>query len=228
MKMRGRMHSRGIACVLGLLALGATAHAAESEAADGLKAALNQATAKAVAALGRPDGFLKNEEVRIPLPGKLQDARKTLRKLGLKKEVDQLELAMNRAAEAAVPEAKALLLDAVRQISVTDAVGILKGPEDAATQYFREATSAQLAERFKPIVAKATANVELTKRYDKVAGKASSLGLIDRQDATMDDYVTRKALDGLFLVMAKEEAAIRRNPAKQADALLRRVFGGLK
>jgi hypothetical protein len=203
----------------------ASATSSKNETADGLKVALNQAVTTAVSTLGKPDGFLGNPEVRIPLPGKLEKAAKKLRKLGMGKQTDALELAMNRAAEAAVPEAKALFVDAIKQMSVADAVSLLRGPEDAATQYFRGAMSDKLAERFQPIVTKATENVQLAKQYKDVAGRASSLGLIDQKDASLDAYVTRKAMDGLFLVMAREEAAIRKNPLGQANALLRKVFG---
>lgn len=201
------------------------ATAASTETADGLKAALNQAVTTAVTTLGKTDGFMGNPEVRIPLPGKLEKAAKKLRKLGMAKQTDALELAMNRAAEAAVPEAKILFVDAIKQMSVTDAIGLLRGPEDAATQYFRGAMSGKLTERFQPIVSKATANVQLAKQYKDVVGRASSLGLVDEKDASLDAYVTRKAMDGLFLVMAREEAAIRKNPLGQASALLRKVFG---
>jgi hypothetical protein len=199
--------------------------ATKAETADGLKAALNQAVATAVTTLGKPDGFNGNPEVRIPLPGKLQKAAKKLRKLGMAKQTDALELAMNRAAEAAVPEARALFVDAIKQMSVTDAVALLRGPDDAATQYFRGAMSDKLAERFQPIVSKATESVQLAKQYNDVVGRASALGLVDQKDASLDAYVTRKAMDGLFLVMAREEAAIRKNPLGQASALLRKVFG---
>jgi len=214
-----------LASMLAATGHAATAAASKTETADGLKAALNQAVSTAVSTLGRPDGFLGNPEVRIPLPGKLAKAAKKLRKLGMAKQTDALELAMNRAAEAAVPEAKALFVDAIRQMSVADAVGLLRGPDDAATQYFRGAMSEKLAERFQPIVGKATQSVQLAKQYNEVAGRASSLGLIDQKDASLDAYVTRKAMDGLFLVMAREEAAIRKNPLGQANALLRKVFG---
>ena len=202
-----------------------TATVTKAETADGLKAALNQAVATAVSTLGKTDGFMGNPEVRIPLPGKLQRAAKKLRKLGMAKQTDALELAMNRAAEAAVPEAKALFVDAIKQMSVTDAVGLLRGPDDAATQYFRGAMSDKLAERFQPIVNKATESVQLAKQYNDVVGRASALGLVDQKDASLDAYVTHKAMDGLFLVMAREEAAIRKNPLGQASALLRKVFG---
>jgi hypothetical protein len=205
--------------------LGLAAASGKTETADALKVALEQAATKAASSLGRPDGFMGNPEVRIPLPDKLEKAAKKLRKVGMAKQTDALQLAMNRAAEAAVPEARVLFVDAIRQMSVADAVALLRGPEDAATQYFRGAMSDKLAERFQPIVSKATENVQLARQYNDVAGRASALGLVDQKDANLDAYVTRKALDGLFLVMAREEAAIRKNPMGQADALLRRVFG---
>lgn len=199
-----------------------------AESADGLKAALTQAAGVAVSQLGKADGFMGNPEVRIPLPAKLQKASKTARKLGLGKQIDAVELAMNRAAEAAVPEAKELLLQSIRQMSVKDALGIIRGPENAATEYFRQSMSGKLTEKFQPIVSKATADVQLASQYKTVASKASALGLIDSSDASLDTYVTRKALDGLFLVMAKEEAAIRKDPMGQASTLLRKVFGSGK
>jgi hypothetical protein len=207
------------------LAAWAAAAPTTSESTEGLKAALNQAASTAIATLGKTDGFMGNAQVRIPLPGKLEKAAKKLRKLGMGKQTDALQLAMNRAAEAAVPEAKTLFVEAIQGMTVADALAIVRGPEDAATQYFRTATADKLAERFLPIISKATANVELAKQYQEVAGRASALGLVDQRDASLDGYVTRKALDGLFLTMAREEAAIRNNPLGQASSLLRKVFG---
>jgi hypothetical protein len=208
-------------------AAGGLATLTSGESTDALKQALGQATSVAVARLGKADGFMGEPTVRIPLPGKLQKASKTLRRLGLNKQTDALVLAMNRAAEAAVPEASALFKDSIRQMSVSDAMGILKGPEDAATRFFRDAMTDKLAAKFLPVVSKATANAQLAQRYNDVAGKASALGLVDQRDANLDDYVTRKTLDGLFLMMAREEAAIRKDPLGQANTLLRKVFGAI-
>jgi Protein of unknown function (DUF4197) len=224
-----RFHKLGMPLILVFATAAGAAGLASltsAESTDGLKAALTQAANVAVSQLGKADGFLGNPEVRIPLPGKLQKARKTARKLGMSKQIDGLETAMNRAAEAAVPEAKELFVQSIRQMSVKDALSIIKGPENAATEYFRAAMSDKLTEKFLPIVSKSTANVQLAQQYKGVAKKASSLGLIDSEDASIDTYVTRKALDGLFLVMAKEEAAIRKDPLGQASSLLRKVFGG--
>lgn len=194
---------------------------------EGLKTALSQAVQVAVANLGKQDGFLGNPEVRIPLPGRLQKAEGMLKMLGANKQTDALVTAMNRAAEAAIPEAKQLLIESVKQMSVQDAVGILTGGEDSATQYFRRTTSDKLAARFTPIIGKETRKVQLAQRYNDVAGKASQLGLVDAKDANLDAYVTNKALDGLFLMMAKEEASIRKDPLGQASGILRQVFGAI-
>jgi len=135
---------------------------------------------------------------------------------------------MNRAAEAAVPEAKALLVNSVKQMSFSDAKGILTGGEDAATQYFRRTTSTQLTEKFRPIVRKAMAKVKLAEKYDEFAGRAAKLGLIKEQDAHLDDYVTQKTLDGLFLMIAEEEKKIRKDPLGAAGNLAQMVFSALR
>ena len=194
---------------------------------QGLKTALTQAAQVAIQNLGQTDGFLGNPDVRIPLPGKLQKAQKLLAALGASKQTDALVTAMNRAAEAAVPEARTLLLDSVKQMSVQDAIGILTGGQDAATQYFRRTTSDKLTQRFLPIVSRETGKVQLAQRYNDVAGKAAQMGLLNEKDANLDRYVTGKALDGLFLMMAKEEAAIRQDPLGQASGILQKVFGAV-
>jgi hypothetical protein len=215
-----------MSCLLLVASLPAGAAAIGStEAAAGLKAALNQGATKAIALLGQPDGFLTNPDVHIPLPGKLEKSRKTLDKLGLKKQTAALDLAINRAAEAAVPQAKQLFVDAISRMSPADALSIIRGAETAGTQYFRTAMTPQLTAAFLPIVGEHTAKMDLARKYNAVATKASALGLVEQQDASLDAYVTRKALDGLFLVMAREEAAIRRDPLGQANALLKKVFG---
>lgn len=230
------MNKAAILLLAALLALCAAAPAyvldvsqlSAGERSQGLKTALDQAARLAIDRLGKPDGYLGDPEVRIPLPGKLAKAQKTLKALGLGPQADALVTAMNRAAEAAVPEARALFADSIRKMTVQDAVGILTGPNDAATQYFRRSMSEPLAQRFRPIVTRETQKVQLAQRYDKLAGKAAGLGLIGKEDASLDAYVTQKALDGLFLKMAKEEAAIRANPLGQSSAILKKVFGELQ
>jgi hypothetical protein len=197
------------------------------DAGGGLKEALVQGAGKAVASLGRSDGFLGNPKVRIPLPDSLKQVEGMMRTFGMGKQADELVTAMNRAAEAAVPEAKALLVNSVRQMSVQDAKGILSGGDDAATQYFRRTTSGPLTDKFRPIVRKAMQRVKLAEKYEQFAGKAAQFGLIKAEDAQLDNYVTQKALDGLYLMIAEEEKAIRKDPVSAAGSLARKVFGAL-
>ena len=198
------------------------------ESGGALRQALSQGAVAAVSSLGRTDGFLGNPKVRIPLPENLQKAEKLMRKLGMGKYADELILSMNRAAEAAVPEAKELLLNAVKQMTLQDAKGILTGGDDSVTQYFKRTTSEPLTEKFLPIVRQATEQVDLAQKYNRYAKQGAKLGLIDKKDASLEGYVTQKALDGLFLMIAEEERAIRQNPLGQASSLLQKVFGALK
>lgn len=198
------------------------------DAAAGLKEALTQGAGKAVGLLGKTDGFLGNPQVKIPLPDSLQQVEGLMRGLGMGKYADELVTTMNRAAEAAVPEAKALLITAIKQMSVQDAKAILAGGDDAATQYFRRTTAEPLGARFKPIVQKAVARVKLADKYDQFAGKAAKLGLVKESDAHLENYVTQKALDGLFLMIAEEEKAIRKDPVAAAGGMAKKVFGLLK
>ena len=198
------------------------------DAGAGLKEALIQGAGKAVDLLGKQDGFLGNPKVRIPLPESVQKVEGVMRGLGMGKQADELLTAMNRAAEAAVPQAKAMLVNSIKQMSVEDAKGILSGGGDAATQYFRRTTSGPLAEKFRPVVRGAIAKVKLAEKYDQFAGKAAKFGLVREQDAHLENYVTQKALDGLYLMIADEERAIRADPAGAAGKLAKRVFGALK
>jgi len=196
-----------------------------AEASGGLKEALIQAAGKAVGQLSATDGFFGNKEVKIPLPETMQKAEKAMRMFGMGKQADELVLKMNRAAEAAVPEAKALLVDSVKKMSVADAKAILTGGDDAATQYFKKTTSTPMAEKFLPIVKKATENVQLAQQYNKFAEMGSKYGVVKKEQANLEQYVTQKTLDGVYLMMAKEEAAIRKDPVSQASSLLKKVFG---
>lgn len=197
------------------------------DAVAGLKEALVKGAGNAVGKLGKADGFLGNDKVKIPLPESLQKVDGMLRNFGMSKYADELVLTMNRAAEAAVPEAKALLVKAVKDMSVQDAKGILSGGNTAATEYFRGKTSQPLAEKFLPIVQKATAKVKLADKYNQFAGKATKFGLVDEKQANLENYVTQKTLDGLFVMMAEEEKAIRADPVGQASKLLSKVFGAI-
>jgi hypothetical protein len=230
--------SRPIVAALSLLVLlaaglprGAAAAGLEAlsskDTSAGLKAALSQGVDKAVAQLGATDGFLKNPKVTIPLPGVLEKADSTLRMLGMGGEADTLRETMNHAAEAAVGESTPVLKKALKSMTVADAKGILTGGETSATDYFRRVSSEELKGKFRPIVARATARVKLATLYNQYAGKAAGLGLISGADADMNEYVTTKALDGLFVVIADEERAIRKDPLGQASSLIKKVFGAL-
>jgi len=220
------------ATVIALL-LATQAHAlgladiSNKDAAAGLKEALTKGSQAAVAALGKQDGFLKNERVRIPLPDSLHRVEGMMRTLGLGKYADELVTTMNRAAETAVVEAKPLLVNAVKNMSVQDAKGILTGGQDAATQYFKRTTSGPLTDKFLPIVKKATQKVKLADKYNEFAGKGAKFGLIDQKDADLNNYVTQKTLDGLFLMIAEEEKKIRQDPVGSASSIISKVFGAI-
>ena len=193
----------------------------------GMKEALTKGSQAAVEMLAKQDGFLENDRVRIRLPESLHKVEGLMRGLGMGKYADELVTTMNRAAEAAVAEARPLLVNAVKNMSVQDAKGILTGGEDAATQYFRRSTSAGLTSKFLPIVKKATQKVKLADKYNEFAGKGAKLGLIDQKDADLNNYVAQKALDGLFLMIAEEEKKIRHDPLGAASGIVSKVFGAI-
>lgn len=206
---------------------GGVSSLSNTEASGGLKEALTQGVGKAVASLGAADGFFGNKDVKIPLPNSLKKIEKGMKFMGMGKQSDELILKMNRAAEAAVPEAKTLLVDSIKKMSLADAKAILTGPQDAATQYFKKTTSAQMGEKFLPIVEKATANVSLADSYNKYAQMGSKFGVLKKEDANINQYVTKKALDGVYFMVAQEEAAIRKDPLGQTSNLLKKVFGSI-
>jgi hypothetical protein len=179
-----------------------------------------------VAQLGRTDGFLGNPQVRIPLPGHLEDAAKLMRRLGQGQKVDELVTAMNRAAEAAMPEAKAMFVATIKAISVEDALKVVRGGPTSVTDYFAAKTRSPLGLKFLPIVTRATEKVQLADRYNAVAGKAAGFGLLKGDDANVQKYVTTRALDGLYFMVAEEEKKIRADPVATGSAILRKVFGG--
>ena len=227
--MQRRQFMKG-ASALPVLGFGVNAHSAgllsQDDAAAGVRTALERGAAAAVALLGRPDGFLGDPRVRIELPGFLKDAAKMLKATGQGRRVDELVTAMNRAAEAAVPEAKALLVAAVKSMSVEDALKIVRGGETSVTDFFTRKTREPLGQKFRPIVARATERVSLARRYDAVAGKAANLGLLKPDEADLDGYVTGRALDGLYFMIGEEEKKIRRDPVATGSAILKKVFGG--
>jgi len=199
-----------------------------AEAVRGLKQALNDGAAAAIARLGVENGYFANPNVKIPLPPSLQRVERGLRAFGMRRQTDELVLTMNRAAEAAVPEAKQLLVDAVKTMSVQDAKGILGGGDTAATEYFRRSTRSQLVQRFLPIVKQATDRVGLAQQYNALAGQGVALGLVKEDQASIESYVTQKALDGLYFMIGEQEKAFRQDPVGATSDIVRKVFGALR
>jgi hypothetical protein len=193
----------------------------------GLKEALTRGADAAVAQLGQKDGFFGNAAMKIPLPAPLQKAEKAMRMFGMGKQADELVLSMNRAAEAAVPEAKTLLVDAVNEMTLEDAKGILTGGKTSATDFFRKKTEAKLTERFQPIVKATTDRVGLAQQYNQYAGMAAQFNLIDKSQSNVEQYVTQQSLDRLYTLIGEKEAAIRANPLQAGSDLLKKVFGAV-
>ena len=203
-----------------------TAGLSESDIVDGLKQALTKGTRNAVSLLGKEDGFLANPQVKIPMPESLKKVEKGLRKIGQDEVADNFVETMNRAAEKAVPEAASIFADSVREMSISDAKEILQGDDDAATQYFRSHSGEKLKGKFLPIVKDATNSVGVTSSYKKLTDKLGFLSsYMDTDKLDLDDYVTNKAMDGLFLMVAAEEKKIRENPVERTTELLKKVFG---
>jgi hypothetical protein len=199
-----------------------------TDATRGLKTALERGARSAVTSLGKIDGYLRNEKVHIPLPRALNDAADMLRTLGQGQRLDELTTAMNRAAEAAVPLAADSLVDAVRSMNVNDAKKILTGGDTAATSFFAEKTRVPLGKKFLPVVTRTTEKVGLAEKYNQIAAKATDMGLMNKEDASIQQYVTGKTLDGLYFMIGEEEKNIRRDPVGTGSALLTKVFGALQ
>lgn len=199
----------------------------QKDAAGGLKDALTQGAQVAVKQLGTPGGFSNNPDVKIELPGKLGKVASKMKAFGMGEQVDQLETSMNQAAEAAVVQAQPILINAVKNMSVDDAKGILSGGNDSATQYLNKSSREQIRAKFLPIVKQATDKVGLAQKYNAFAGQAATLGVVDAKSANIENYVTEQALDGLFEMIGKQEATIRQNPAAAATSLAKKVFGTL-
>ncbi|TNB77822.1 DUF4197 domain-containing protein [Pseudomonas sp. Fig-3] len=199
----------------------------QKDATGGLKDALTQGAQVAVKQLGTPGGFSNNPEVKIELPGKLGKVASKMKAFGMGDQVEQLETSMNQAAEAAVVQAQPILVNAVKNMSVSDAKGILSGGNDSATQYLNKSSREQIRAKFLPIVKQATDKVGLAQKYNTFAGQAATFGVLDAKSANIENYVTEQALDGLFEMIGKQEATIRQNPAAAASSLAKKVFGTL-
>ena len=231
--MRRRKFTSGVVSAGGLWALAACPSAGAvgitgNDAVLGMRVALERGATAAVSLLGKNGGFLDNPKVRIPLPGFLNEASKVLKYTGQQRRIEELVTAMNRAAEAAVPQAKALLVNAVKAMSVEDGKQILTGGDNAVTDFFAGKTREPLSVTFLPIVTRATEKVALAEKYNTVADKAAGLGLLRQDDASIQQYVTGKALDGLYLMIGEEERKIRRDPVGTGSAILQKVFGSLR
>ncbi|MAB24970.1 MULTISPECIES: DUF4197 domain-containing protein [Pseudomonas] len=200
----------------------------QQDAGAGLKDALIQGADMAVKELSAPGGFSDNPDVRIELPGNLGKASRTLKMMGMGGQISQLEDKMNQAAEAAVPQAQSLLVEAIRNMSVQDAKAILTGPNDSATNYLESSSRDQIRALFLPVVKNATDQVGLAQQYNTFASQAANFGVVDSKDASVEGYVTERTLDGLFEIMAAQEADIRSNPAQAATNIAKRVFGSLQ
>ena len=219
--------------ILGCLVCGSAlslglADLTNQDAARGIKGALTEGAASAISKLGVPGGFLNNPKVKIPLPPALDELAKGMRMIGRGKDADELVATMNQAAEQAVPQAKELMVNAVKTMSVEDGKKILTGGEDSVTQFFRVKTAAPLTVKFLPIVKQSTDKVGLAEKYNRLAGEGAKLGIIKGDAVNIEQYVTSKALDGLYLMIGEEERAIRQNPAAAGSAIVSKVFGALR
>jgi len=197
----------------------------ENEIINGLKEALEIGISNAVGAVSKLDGYYKNPEIKIPLPNDVQKAEKYMRLAGFGNLVDDFELSMNRAAEQAAPEAKSIFWEAIKQMRFDDARKILNGRDNEATLYFEDKTSARLTEVFKPIVGQVMSEVGVTRTYKDLNKKAQTIPFVDSFSFDLDQYVTDRALDGLFVMLAAEEKKIREDPAARVTDLLKKVFG---
>jgi len=205
--------------------LGGEKGLSEDEIVNGLKQALEVGTGNAVTTVSQTGGYFKNPKIKIPLPENVQKVEKLLRSTGFGSQVDEFELSMNRAAERAAPEAKTIFFDAIKQMSFADARQILEGPDDAATRYFQGKTTDRLQDIFKPITHQAMSEVGVTNYYQSIDDKIKTIPFVaDQMNFDLDQYVTDKALNGLFLMLAEEEKKIRQDPAARVTNLLKKVF----
>ncbi len=198
------------------------------DASAGLKAALEKGSSAAVAKLGVDGGFMDNEKVKIKLPAKLDKLRAFGQMTGQTNKLERLEESMNRAAEAAVPLAKPLLINAIKSMSVTDAKNILVGGETSVTDFFRQKTSESLRIKFLPLVKNVTDKAKLAKNFNSIMSQAQQFGLALDQEPTVESYVTTRTIDGLYLMIAEEEKAIREDPIGAGSKIIGKVFGALK
>jgi hypothetical protein len=198
------------------------------EIAEGLKEALTNGISKGSDLVSQIDGYYKNPEIKIPFPPDAKKAEDKLRQIGMGKDVDNFILTLNRAAEDAAKEAKPIFVSAIKQMTIQDAAGILKGKPDAATQYLKTTTSNPLKDKFKPVVQSSLSKVNATKYYADLIGTYNKIPFVTKMNPNLDDYATDRAIEGLFIMIAKEEKNIRSNPGARTSELLKKVFGSQK
>lgn len=199
-----------------------------AEVADGLKEALINGISKGSDLTSQLDGYFKNPEIKIPFPPDVKKVEDKLRQIGLGNEVDKFVMTLNRGAEDAAKEAKPIFISAIKQMTIEDAWGILRGQPDAATQYLKRTTSAQLKEKFKPVVQNSLNKVEATKYYGDIVNNYNEISFVEKVNPDLNEYATNMAIQGLFTMIAKEELNIRKDPVARTTELLKRVFGSQK
>jgi hypothetical protein len=197
----------------------------EKDAADGIKEALVNGTGNSVKVVSVPDGYWGNPEIKIPFPAEAQEMESKLRAIGMGKKVDEFNVSMNRAAEKAATEAKPIFVAAIKGMTVRDAINIVKGSDNAATMYLRNTTTPELVEKFQPVIKTSLDNVNATKYWTDLITIYNKIPLVKKMNPNLSDYVTRKAIDGLFIMIAKEEIKIRKDPMARTSELLKKVFG---
>lgn len=205
--------------------LGGSAPLTTTDVAQGLKEALIKGISTGSDLVSQVDGYFKNPEIKIPFPPEVQKVEDRLRQIGLGSEVDKFVMTLNRGAEDAAKEAKPIFIEAIRSMTIEDAWSILRGEDDAATQYLKRTTSGLLKERFKPIIKNSLNKVNATKYYGEIVNRYNQIPLVQKVNPDLDDYATDKAIEGLFVMIAKEEKNIRENPVARTTDLLKRVFG---
>jgi hypothetical protein len=206
-------------------AIGSEQPLTTAEVGEGLKAALINGISKGSDQVSQLDGYFKNPQIKIPFPPDVQKVEKTLRDIGLGGEVDKFVMTLNRGAEDAAKEAKPIFVGAIKSMTIQDAWAILKGEDNAATEYLKRVTSAQLKEKFKPVIQNSLNKVNATKYYGDLVTRYNKIPLVDKVNPDLDDYATDKAIDGLFTMIAKEEKNIRQDPVARTTELLKKVFG---
>lgn len=197
----------------------------EKDAASGIKEALIKGSGQAVGIVANVDGFFGNPQIKIPFPPEAKEIEDKLRAIGLGEKVDEVVLTINRAAENAANEAKTIFISAIKKMTITDAINIVKGSDDAATQYLKRTSSAELTAKFKPHIQASLDKVQATKYWDEVISTYNKIPLVQKMNPDLSSYVTARAIEGLFVMVAQEELKIRKDPLARTSEILRKVFG---